>query len=83
MGLRLFDVQEFAVKHAAKIAATGQTLAINYDIPAQRIINALFESIGEPRFVGKDDRWEQIIACQNGWEYRPPPKSSIDRWRMA
>jgi hypothetical protein len=57
-----FNVDQFIARYSKEIAATGRTLAANMDIPAQRIINSMFEHIGEPCFVGKDDRWDMITA---------------------
>jgi hypothetical protein len=32
------------------------------------------------RFVGKDDRWEQITCHENGWEYKQIPPKIMNRW---
>jgi len=75
-----FNVAAFIAKHATAIQALSTALAENFDTPAQRLINAAFERMGEHRFVGGDDRWEQVVAHQNGWEYVKPAKHLIQRW---
>jgi hypothetical protein len=74
-----FDPSAFLTKHAAEIAAIEQGL-LNCEIPAQRTINVGFSLMGEPRFVGKDDRWEQITAHKDGSDYEPPPAQLMHRW---
>ena len=74
-----FIPSAFIAKHAAEITAIEQGL-LNCEIPAQRTINAGFSLMGEPRFVGKDDRWEQLTAHKNGWQYEPPPARLMRRW---
>lgn len=75
-----FDVAGFIARYASQIAQVSKQLATDFDTPAQSHINQFFARIGERRFVGKDDRWEQVTAHQNGWEYNPPPKHLMQRW---
>jgi hypothetical protein len=74
-----FNVAAFITKHAAEIAEIKAGL-LNFDIPAQRTINAGFARMNVARFVGKDDRWEQITCHQNGWEYKQIPPEIMNRW---
>ena len=74
-------LQQIMKTHAAEIEATGRELAINFDAPAQGIINAMFARIGVARFTrAGDDVWQQIECAKNGWEYARPPRRLIDRW---
>ena len=75
-----FDVVKFIQKHAVEIAEISRGLQ-DFEIPAQRTINRGFERMSVERFVGKDDRWEQVTAHQCGWDYVPPPARLIRRWR--
>ena len=75
-----FDVAKFVAKHKAAIDELESSLATNFDVPAQRLINCAFAHMGEQRFVGKHDRWEQITAWQSGEQYIPVPRHLMDRW---
>lgn len=77
---RPFDVAAFALKYNHQFDQLGTSLACNFDTPAQRLINCAFSAIGEQRFVGKDDRWEQVTAHLSGSEYIQPPKRLMERW---
>ena len=66
-------------QHAEEIARVKADL-MNFDIPAQRSINAGFTRMGEQRFRGGDDLWEAITAIENGWEYERPPARLVARW---
>lgn len=67
-------------EHADELARIGRDLH-NFDVPAQRSINAGFARMGVDRFPGgKDDLWEMITDLQSGWEYVRPPAHLIDRW---
>lgn len=74
-----FNSSTFIAKHAAEITVIEHGL-LNSEIPAQRTINVGFSLMGEPRFVGKDDRWEQITAHKCGYDYEPPPAMLMHRW---
>ncbi len=78
--LKTFDVAAFAARYKAQIDAISTSLACNFDVPAQATINRGFAEMGESRFVGKDDRWEQVTAHLNGWGYTPPAKHLMRRW---
>lgn len=78
------DIHALIAKHGAALAAIGAQLAVNFDTPAQRTINAGFERLGIPRFTrAGDDLWEMYTAHSNGWAYTKPPRRLIDRWSMA
>jgi hypothetical protein len=77
---RDFDVKAFVSAHADEIAAIRTALATDFDTPAQHHINAGFSRMGVTRFVGNDDRWEQISCHLNGWEYERPPAHLQSRW---
>lgn len=78
-----FDSAAFVAKHEAEVRRLREQLSCCVHIHAQRVINLAFDRMGESRFVGPDDRWEQITAHLNGWDYNPPPAHLIARWRMA
>lgn len=73
-------IEQFIKDHAVEIAAIRTELATNYDAPAQRIINAGFNRMGEDRFHGNDDLWEMIVAHQDGEVYDRPPVHLQRRW---
>lgn len=53
----------------------------DFDVPAQRSINAGFARMNVARFTrAGDDLWEMITALENGWEYQRPARHLIDRW---
>ena len=63
-----FDVEKFFKLHWIAFDKLSKELATNYNVPAQSLINRTFANIGESRFVGADDRWEQVTAFQGGFE---------------
>lgn len=66
--------------HIPEIARIKHDLQ-DFEIPAQRSINASFARMGIARFTrAGDDLWEMITALENGWEYRRPARRLIDRW---
>jgi hypothetical protein len=53
----------------------------DFDIPAQRSINAGFNRMGVSRFtLAGDDLWEMITAVESGWEYARPARHLMQRW---
>lgn len=78
-----FDPAAFIAKHEAEVCRLREQLSGCVHIHTQRVINLAFDRMGERRFVGPDDRWEQIVAHLNGWEYTRPPQHLIARWRNA
>lgn len=78
-----FDSAAFVAKHEAEVSRLRKDLVESFSASTQTIINMAFSQMGERRFVGTDDRWEQITAHLNGWDYNPPPAHLIARWRMA
>lgn len=77
-------VERVIEQHSAAIFALQRDLGQNFDIPAQRLINVAFERMGIVRFDrAGNDMWERIVAIQNGWEYRKPPRHLVDRWAAA
>ena len=68
-------------RYSAEIELIRQQLATNFDVPAQRTINAGFAHMGLDRFDRDgNDLWEMISCHLNGWEYEKPPAELIDRW---
>jgi hypothetical protein len=75
------NVAEFIAKHSAEVEAIRTQLAINFDAPAQRIINAGFARMGAQRFDRSgNDLWEMISCHLNGWDYEKPPAHLVNRW---
>ena len=72
--------------HAAQVELIKRDLQ-NFDIPAQRSINAGFNRMGIDRFTkAGDDVWEMVTTLESkdqGWEYTRPPRNLIDRWACA
>ena len=55
----------------------------NFEIPAQRSINAGFARMGIARFTSAgDDVWEMITALETSGpnEYQRSPRHLVDRW---
>jgi hypothetical protein len=77
---KAFSVEEFDARYRLHLDRIGNEMAVNFDAPAQRIINAGFARMGVPRFVGKDDRWEQVTCFRNGWDYQRPSAELMQRW---
>ncbi len=74
-------VEVFIGRHKAELDAIGKQLAMNFDAPAQRIINAGFARMGADRFDRDgNDLWEMVTCHQNGWEYEKPPARLTQRW---
>lgn len=68
--------------HAAEVEQIGRELAINFDYPAQAIINAGFGRMGVERFTSAgDDLWLQIECVKNETQYNRPPRHLINRWK--
>lgn len=67
-------------EHASEIQHISQQLAMNFEVPVQRTINAGFARMGISRFDRSGDVWEQIVCRQNGWEYEVPPQHLMNRW---
>lgn len=75
------NIAAFAEKHAADIREIQSQLAMNFDVPAQRIINTGFVRMGVSRFDSTgNDRWEMITCHLNGWEYEKPSAELVNRW---
>jgi hypothetical protein len=72
--------QQIITKHAEVIDTIKSQLATNFDVPAQRIINAGFDTMGIDRFDASGDVWEQIVCLQNGWDYERPSNELQERW---
>jgi hypothetical protein len=71
-------------QYAPQLAWISRELSQNFDAPAQRIINAGFNRIGQNRFTrAGDDLWEMITALENDWEYQRPARHLVDRWATA
>ncbi len=67
--------------HGTELGEIRKALATNFDVPAQRSINAGFARMDVPRFTrAGDDLWEMIVALENGTEYQKPPRRLVDRW---
>ena len=76
--MRLSTVLE---THKAELEQISRELAMNFDAPAQRIINAGFNRMGVARFTRSgDDLWELYTATVNGWEYERPAAHLVQRW---
>jgi hypothetical protein len=73
-------LEQFIAAHAVEIEALKTQLATNYDVPAQRLINAVFAKMGVDRFDRDGDVWEQVVCFQNGWEYEAPSAELQQRW---
>lgn len=74
-------IAKLLAAHGAEIEAIGRDLAMNFDAPAQRIINAGFQRMGVARFTSAgDDLWEMVTCHQNGWAYERPARRLVDRW---
>jgi hypothetical protein len=53
----------------------------NFDIPAQRSINAGFSRMSTDRFTpAGDDLWEMIQAIKGDWTYSRPARHLAQRW---
>ena len=75
------NIQAIIDAHSAEIQAIKSGLAMDFDAPAQRIINAGFERMGIDRFTRQgDDLWEMISCHLNGWDYERPPARLTQRW---
>lgn len=72
-------LDEIRTTHAAEIAQIKADL-MNFDIPAQRAINAGFERMSLNRFPNGDDLWEMIVCAENGWQYEKPARHLTHRW---
>ena len=77
------EAQRLMTRFPAEVARIKSDM-LNFDIPAQRAINAGFARMGADRFTRSgDDVWEMITAIEgaaDGWEYRRPPAHLIARW---
>jgi hypothetical protein len=73
-------IEQIIQDHSDEIEAIKSGLAMNFDAPAQRIINAGFTRMGIARFDASGDVWEQIVCHQNGWEYERPSQELQQRW---
>lgn len=72
---------KYMVKYKNELEAIGRELAMNFDAPAQGIINSGFARMGVDRFTRSgDDLWEMYTCQKNGWEYTKPPARLRDRW---
>lgn len=77
----LDKAKQIMQSHPEEIDALGKSLAMDFDTPAQRLINRAFASMGIDRFTTSgDDLWEAITAIRNGWDYDRPPRYLVDRW---
>jgi hypothetical protein len=74
------SLEQFIVAHRAEIDALKTQIATNFDVPAQRLINAAFSRMGVDRFDSSGDVWEQIVCLENGWEYEQPSFELMERW---
>lgn len=71
------------VKHGTEVMRIRVGL-MDFEIPAQRTINAGFARMGVDRFTpAGDDLWEMVTALENGWEYARPARRLVDRWACA
>ena len=74
-------IGQFVEDHKAEIEAIKTQLATNFDVPAQRIINAGFARMCAHRFDRSgNDLWEMIVCYQNGWDYEKPSAELAQRW---
>ena len=81
---KTFDIADFVERYKSDLAAIGTQLAQNFEVPAQRTINAGFARMRVDRFTRSgDDLYEMATAFQNGWEYRKPPSHLVARWACA
>jgi hypothetical protein len=54
---------------------------MDFDIPAQRSINAGFHRMGIDRFTpAGDDVWQMVFCLENTCEYERPERRLVDRW---
>jgi hypothetical protein len=70
-------INALIAKHADIIERCSRDLAMNFNTPAQRIINHACTQMGIARID-----WEKITAVQNGWEFEPPPAEMLRRWEQ-
>jgi hypothetical protein len=74
-------IEGFIIERKAAIEGISQALVTNFDVPAQRIINAGFATMGVDRFDSQgNDLWEMIQCHRNGWEYEKPLARLTQRW---
>jgi hypothetical protein len=73
--------ETFIAEHKEAIEQIRSGLAMNFDSPAQRIINAGFSQMGVDRFDREgNDLWEMVTCHLNGWEYEKPDARLVNRW---
>ena len=68
-------ISALIARHAAVIDRCRKDLGTNFEVPAQRIINAACYQMGCSRLD-----WEKIVAVQADWEFTPIPKHILARW---
>jgi hypothetical protein len=61
--------------HQETIEWCNRELATNFNVPAQRTINAACSRMGVTRLD-----WEKMDAIRNNTEYERPPHAMLDRW---
>ena len=74
-------LERLIAKHSDALEAIARDLAMNFEAPAQRLINAGFAQMGVSRFTQSgDDLWEMYASHKNGWEYIKPARHLVNRW---
>jgi hypothetical protein len=68
-------ISGLATIHATALKNLSVELAMNFDVPAQRLINYAISRMGIDRVT-----YEKILAYQGGTEYVPIPARLLARW---